>query len=229
MQRRPRPLVTARPAMRRPTLLLAGRIDALRRRLRAHGRTASANGRRFAALPPIERVMRRLAAAAAHTAVTRVHVHQAFSASSHWTLRQVRAQRGPVRSPATFVRSEVLRERLVQQRHLLRERVERRDAMPVTHLSLHAPAITRVEQRQVFPRVQLTLLRAGLAASPARMREPADTEPGMRAAARTQAPAVTRDPAPPALAPHELSRITDHVVHALDRRALSWRERSGRI
>ena len=31
------------------------------------------------------------------------------------------------------------------------------------------------------------------------------------------------------LPPHELSRVTEHVLRTLDRRVLSYRERSGRI
>jgi len=34
---------------------------------------------------------------------------------------------------------------------------------------------------------------------------------------------------PAGLAAPELARVTDHVLHALDRRALSWHERTGRI
>jgi hypothetical protein len=43
--------------------------------------------------------------------------------------------------------------------------------------------------------------------------------------ASLRSPAIT----PPALPPQELSRVTEHVLRTLDRRVLSYRERTGRI
>jgi hypothetical protein len=126
-----------------------------------------------------------------------------------------------------------VRERLLQTRHVLRERLVERLR---TETIARAPAATaahvmRVEQRNVYPRVQLTLVRsqpaAAAAATPKTMDASAERrgEPRARPAEfHAQSPAGTT-----VLPPHELSRLTDHVIRQLDHRVLSFQERNARF
>lgn len=205
-----RSIVTLR-LPRRP-LLLAGRI------------------RRWAQLPPIERVMRRLAPAAAPALHAQVHLHLARMTGHRSTLLRTQFVHVPGRALPAPARADALRERTVLQGHAVRERSERRELILRPAAAPLPPArITRVEQRQVFPRVQLTLVRRE-AAAPARDATPAALASSVRRQAAGLpglAPSAAA-PAPLVLPPQELARVTDHVLGTLDRRVLSWQERTGR-
>ena len=93
----------------------------------------------------------------------------------------------------------------------------------------HAATVVRIEQRSVYPRVPSMPMRAPVAPAAARADSPAaDTSP---VAPRRSALAEATRPASsaaPLLAAQELARVTDHVIRQLDKRVLSYMERTGR-
>jgi hypothetical protein len=83
-------------------------------------------------------------------------------------------------------------------------------------------------QRAAFPRVRSTTLRAH-APQPSASATPAATSVAGVHAERPRSLRVPPSTASPPLAPGELSRVTEHVIRQLDRRVLSYRERTGQV
>ena len=102
--------------------------------------------------------------------------------------------------------------------------VVRHPAAPRTIL---AAASSPAERRAAFPRVHLTLVRTQPApVAPAMQPDPARLPSAPRGA---RAPGLARGAAFAPLPPDELSRVTEHVLRTLDRRVLSYRERTGQV
>jgi hypothetical protein len=184
---------------------------------------------------PIERVMRRCAVrvVAARGVSANLTLHAwlragisvpELPAGTAPTLRSGRAARAP---------RPMLRERVtVVQRSLHEHLLER---LAVATASASAPAVraatvARIEHRTVYPRVPAMQIRAAVVATAAARIGAQVPEaprvaplPGLSTDARRAVP-----DAAPVLAPQELSRVTDHVIHQLDRRVLSYLERTGR-
>lgn len=220
---------------------LRERIDALRMRLARHGLPGRAAHRRTPGrFTPIERVMRRPA----------LHLSRAFTAhvslqallSAGITRHMQRVEVRPLRGRDVPVHTLRQRERMTVTQRLLRERVtatqrvlQERLLQRLTRVAANAAApraavVTRVEQRSVFPPVQLTMVRMQPALPPA-ARVAAESTIAPAADARA-VPAIPRSRsvvAPLMLPPQELSRLTDHVISQLDHRVLSWQERTGRV
>jgi hypothetical protein len=93
-----------------------------------------------------------------------------------------------------------------------------------------APA--RREGAATYPRVDFTMVRTPAAVAAAAVRAAAGPAPiteRTAAAGQPRREAVRQAFEPAGLPPQELSRVTDHVIRQLDRRVLSYRERTGRI
>lgn len=192
-------------------------------------------GRRLAArVSPLERVMRRSAAVQAGRAV-RVQVGVHLLLSTTVVRRTERGAAVPAKAlavPAPAPVPTLTRQlRTLASRHVLHERLVERGARGGA--SAQAPRmafVTRVEQRQAAPHLQLTLLRASTApvaaaSAPSDAQQPAS----MPARAQEKSTRIV-PPAPPLVLPaQELSRLTDHVIRQLDHRVLSWQERTGRV
>ena len=95
-----------------------------------------------------------------------------------------------------------------------------------THHTRPAPAAPPATQRPAYPRLALTLARTPSAPASVAARSDAASEPSARTA-RLQTNTVATQPVP--LHPAELSRVTEHVLRTLDRRVLSYRERTGQV
>lgn len=203
----------------------------------------------LAAWTPLERVMRRAMQAAQAVVVSRAgavtHQHH-----TRWSLTLApqfvqRVQRhattvhmAAMGRPATVVLRPVLRTLATTGAHGARRAAVVSASPQAT--ALHAsPAAARTALRPAasrhavaatpFARLPLTLVRNAAGASSASQRPP-------QAAAATDVNAVQRSPQPapwplanaltPPLPAQEVQRLTDHVMAQLDRRALSWRERT---
>ena len=199
----------------RPTLRV--RIDALRTRL-APGR-----------ITPVERVMLRSA----------IHVNRSFTA--HVSLQALlsagamrhthRVETLQLREGAAAVPALRQLERVLVTQRVLHERLVQRLTASTPHAAPPRTAlVTRVEQRHVFPRVQLTLVRAQPAVpSAAGVAPDPSAVPGSGLRAAVAQPRGTTPLPPLVLPPQELSRLTDHVIRQLDHRVLSYQERTGRV
>jgi hypothetical protein len=92
--------------------------------------------------------------------------------------------------------------------------------------------VRRVDLRHVYPPVARVLARAGARVESAAERREAPslpaapTSPQRAETRRGTAPGAAE---PVTLPPHELSRVTEHVIAQLDRRVRSYRERMGLI
>jgi hypothetical protein len=133
-------------------------------------------------------------------------------------------------------------ERIVEQRLQSRERnetriVERRTGVvvrsaPPAFAIAARPAFARVEQRAAFPPLARTLVRASAAPPTTAVRSETAPPPFAHPDERR---AVTRfggaigTPETVSLPPAELARVTKHVIGELDRRVLSYRERTGQV
>lgn len=91
------------------------------------------------------------------------------------------------------------------------------------------PARREDEERAAFPRVQSTMLRTRATQPPANAGAPDASAPRGNHADEPRALAIPRSSPPPPLPASELSRVTEHVLRQLDRRVLSYRERTGQI
>jgi hypothetical protein len=143
----------------------------------------------------------------------------------------------------------LLRRRIETSRESSRhvERVERRLVVDRSHSATHTMRLTRVEaavqrvaativQRHdhyrrvelpaVFQRVTQTMVRREAAAVAKSEPPAAPHTPALRA--RVDVAAALRTSTPASIAPEELRRVTNHVISELDRRVLSYRERTGR-
>lgn len=103
--------------------------------------------------------------------------------------------------------------------------LERHTSAPTVHVL----RTTRIERHAAYPRVSVVLSRPPApAAAAGSERIAATVQPAVRSG---HAPAVplslpaAREPLPP----HELARVTDHVLAQLDRKVLSYRERHGHL
>jgi hypothetical protein len=135
----------------------------------------------------------------------------------------------------------VLEQLHTRREHRTRERAETRIVQRLESRFVHRIAATAVSRaatvsRQArrdaavahFPRLAMTLARpsatAPVSPSPARPGHHAQGErSGTYAARGSQAAALAPLPA------KELSRVTEHVLRTLDRRVLSYRERTGQV
>ncbi len=119
-------------------------------------------------------------------------------------------------------------------RELMQTSVMRTTERVVQPAPLVRPAamVTRVERQVLFPRVNVTLARQPGASAARRESVGPDGPPlplPVRADPRAPRAAELRTLEPFSLPAQELSRVTDHVIRQLDRRVLSYRERTGRI
>jgi hypothetical protein len=123
---------------------------------------------------------------------------------------------------------------IVERRHSLAARVIEQRAAATQETTAGASRVAtreRAERRVSIPRVAMTLARQGAAvasrsADAARAEQSADIAVGDT---RTIDAARTASGTALTLLPQELSRVTDHVIQQLDRRVLSYRERTGRV
>lgn len=184
---------------------VAGRASALERVMR---RTAFHSSRFFTARLTLQ-------ALTGHTTVRELHT---------LPMRAAGIQAVPVhplpRQDRTRVFERVLHQRLV-------ERLAHRQ---VAAAAPRVSFVTRVEHRHAAPRIQMTMVRTQAAAAQAASAASSDLVHGAARERPGAAPPRIAQAAPaPALPPQELSRLTDHVIRQLDRRVLSWQERTGRI
>ena len=90
---------------------------------------------------------------------------------------------------------------------------------------------SRIERQIVYPRISLTMVRTQPAlgtpkeSTPHHPSTPADRNRATRLAASARQAAVEAFSLPA----QELSRVTEHVIQTLDRRVLSYRERTGQL
>jgi hypothetical protein len=96
-----------------------------------------------------------------------------------------------------------------------------------TRATRAARAAAPAAHRPGYPRLSLTLARA--AAAPASAPAGIDAAADGARTARLQANTITATAQPVPLHPAELSRVTEHVLRTLDRRVLSYRERTGQV
>jgi hypothetical protein len=89
-------------------------------------------------------------------------------------------------------------------------------------------AVRRAPKQPDLPRVLMTMVRAPATVAGARAEQTVSTH-AHTARDRASAPSHFGTTGNASLPPHELSRVTEHVLRTLDRRVLSYRERSGRI
>lgn len=178
----------------------------------------------FAAVP---RILRRSAGASFHA----LHLLQfyldarcrvAVTNASRSTLeRFAPPARGATAQGATVER-RVMLERVMHGRRL--EHIEHRHERTIMQ---RTPA-REVVRHRVYPPVAQTVMRA---AGTAPVREAAMAGRSVQQSRDNLATAAevarARASEPVALAPQELSRVTDHVIQQLDRRVLSFRERHG--
>ena len=200
-------------------------------------------GRRIAeAVPPLGLVLRRMARAVVQRSFGAMHFTLRVLARANAT-EPVRLDEQPIQATAAAVRDGVLvlRERIAThhdgQRHVLRERHVRIATAPppvrVQSVRQFAQAragrATRVEIAHAGPPTSARVLVHG-AARVARTTPAHDAPPIPHATSHREARAAWPIPpiVPTGLAPHELSRVTEHVIERLDQRARSWRERNGR-
>lgn len=107
-----------------------------------------------------------------------------------------------------------------------RTMAQRPVAMALSRATIGPARSRRQDARAQFPRVPLTMARAPAPAAtsqPAAAIAQAHAHDAARAMPREMAAAAAPLPA------HELSRVTEHVLRTLDRRVLSYRERTGQI
>jgi hypothetical protein len=96
-----------------------------------------------------------------------------------------------------------------------------------TRATRAARAAAPAAHRPGYPRLSLTLARA--AAAPASAPAGIDAAADGARTARLQANTITATAQPVPLHPAELSRVTEHDLRTLDRRVLSYRERTGQV
>ena len=216
-----------------PTTRLPG-VAALRRfgaRLAGAYASPSRFVRVAALASPVARVLRRAAAV--------VHLHQA---APHWQLAMalVRAVPGAARSaPAPRPAVLSLVQRLVQRlqgrevHHLRSEhgrlRVQSVVSTPTERVvRSRAMRVRREPTQRLAAPLAMTVVRHAAAAAPVRP-QPADAGPRRASGEPAWAvPPHSLAAAATPLPPQELSRVTEHVIRQLDRRVLSWQERTGR-
>jgi hypothetical protein len=196
--------------------------------------------RRFAARLRRARSLSSVGSATRTLKLTRIGARsfQTLFLFSLQTRRHLVAPLSFVRSPGggTLVRVEGLRSE--RERHactrIQTHRVERTErtvferpvSMALSRATIGPARSQRQEARAQFPRVPLTMSRAP---SPAPASQPAAAIAQAHEAhcAGTTPREITAAARP--LPAHELSRVTEHVLRTLDRRVLSYRERTGQI
>lgn len=184
---------------------------------------------------PIERVMRRctlrMVAGTSLAAHFMLNVWQPAGMAEPPRHADARPLQRPVRAGLALARQPVLRERavLVVQRTLHERLLERLTVAAAPQLAGHVATVVRVEHRSVYPRVPSMPMRAAASTATARADASAvdapPVPPGRGATADAPRPASS---ALPLLAAQELARVTDHVIRQLDKRVLSYMERTGR-
>jgi hypothetical protein len=198
---------------------------------------------------PLERLMRRgaqVAQAVAHRRAGAVtyqhHTHWSLTLAPQFVQRVQRhttsLRMAAMRRPATVELRPVLRTLAAAGAHGAKRaavvsatpQVTAVHARPsAAHTVLRQAASRHAVAATPFARLPLTLVHNAAAVSSASQRPP-------QAAAATDVNAVQRSPQPapwplasaptPPLPAQEVQRLTDHVMAQLDRRALSWRERT---
>ena len=186
---------------------------------------------------PIERVMRRCAARVVAGGSVAAHFMLNVWQRAGTAAPQRRADARPALRAVrpglalALARQPALRERVVVVQRTLHERLlERLTVAAPPRPAGHAATVVRVEQRSAYPRVPSMPMRAAVAPAAARAAARAVEAPPL--APRRSAPADPSRPASsaaPLLAAQELARVTDHVIRQLDRRVLSYMERTGRV
>jgi hypothetical protein len=104
-------------------------------------------------------------------------------------------------------------------------------ARPMGRATTRVERTLRVERQVFYPRLALPLPRTAPSVQPGeRVRSATAVDSAAPVASAPRLPSLSSaKPQAIALAPQELSRVTDHVIRALDQRVLSYRERTGRI
>ena len=127
--------------------------------------------------------------------------------------------------------AETLLRVLDRQRSLETRVIEYRAAPPQAELMPQPVTPERVKRHGLFPRTPMMFVKPHAAVSatksPASQRE-LQTEITKRASHEVES-AHNAAQTPLTLPSQELSRVTDHVIKQLDRRVLSYRERTGRM
>lgn len=169
-------------------------------------------------------------------------MHQ-HGAPLHVALHAVLRGTGPALAPGALppapgrtrlVRQLVTREHGHVPRSLLRTNgVDRAIAV---HPQAPAPAarrvmLHRIERQPGFPPLALTMVRSFTTAAAAAAAIPGGPAPSSAPRRAACAPDAARGAvaAPLVLPQPELARVTEHVIRQLDRRVLSYRERTGQV
>jgi hypothetical protein len=239
---------------RQPAAVLRSRLRrmlALRRHLarRAHPVTARARllralldgphvgvrpgqiTRRPPRLAPLARVLRRAA-----------WVVRDRGTSLRWSLHAILGARPQRPLPGAAPRTGAARSALVErisarerwvlvQRATQTQRIERHSELRTATATRHTTLVHPTHRLAGMAPVPLTMARA--APAPAARDDAWNAPPVAAAPALPDAAPAQRRPARAApevsLPPQELSRVTEHVIRQLDRRVLSYQERTGRI
>ena len=148
-----------RRLQRRTASTLRARIDALRQRL-ARQRPAGALGRRTSGrISPMERVMLRSAVHLNRSFFAQVNLQALLAAGIHRHTDRVETALLRVREPPLPAMRQV--DRMLVTQRVLRELLVQRPTMVAAPAARpRAAMVTRVQQRNVFPQVQLTMVRS---------------------------------------------------------------------
>ncbi|MFL6653949.1 MAG: hypothetical protein ACJ8KA_04085 [Sulfurifustis sp.] len=188
--------------------------------------------RRLAAhASPLDRVLRRMQAPAAPgiTSILQLVLRFAYSL----TYRQsVQATTRAIHLAAAAQRTE-LRHLVERKLALITRVIEGRTPTPEAAAAA-APTLLvreRIERHVRAPRVAMAFARtpASVASRQGDATHGEALSPVTARAVRTHDAVPAAQPAALMLPAQELSRVTDHVLQQLDRRVLSYRERTGRI
>lgn len=177
-------------------------------------------------LSPLARVLRRAREPHAHYASYSINVLLRLSQHAASMDREVRSEIERHERVHT-VHTHTLKHIIDRQRMLERRVIEGRMCVgPSTTAQLTTRE--RIERSTLFERLPMALAQT----------KPASTKPAALHEVRSErarsivdesVSPISGQRAPASLPANELARVTDHVIKQLDRRVLSYRERTGRI
>lgn len=167
-----------------------------------------------------------------------MHQHGApLHLSLHALLRSAGPAPAPRGVPPALGRIVMVRERLMREhRHVLRHSqrtssVERPNAVQSQAPPARMVVTHRIERQPSLPPLALTMVRSSATAALAAVATPNGLAPASALPRSARASDGTRSAvASPLVLPQpELARVTEHVIQQLDRRVLSYRERTGQV
>jgi hypothetical protein len=179
-----------------------------------------------ARLSPLARVLRRAREPQTHH--TSLAINVLLRLSRHAVSMQREVRREFERHERVHTRETHTLEHVIDRQRLLERRVLEGRMSVAPSMSAQLTVRERIERSTVFERLPMALAQAK--AVPTRSAAVHETR-SERARSIPDEP-VSLLPAqrtPASLPANELARVTDHVIKQLDRRVLSYRERTGRI